>query len=155
MGDESFQAIGVTTATFVSIAIPSCSSSQSLSLYSTSRGLGIMLGQGGMCPTFVEVDSFLAGNSNTTLNQLVHVARTFPDRARECCQAAFEVVIMFHAHGEEVPRLLEGTTQASQEGSMFAGGGHEGLCSRHQASVIAGVRTYDVLAKSGVPVTRK
>lgn len=88
-------------------------------------------------------------------NQLVQVARTCPDRVRGfALQATFEVAIKVCTHGEEVPYLLEGTTRASRATSIVADEGHAKLGGRHQDSIIAGVRTHDLLARSGVLAAR-
>ena len=73
-----------------------------------------MAKQSDVYPDVVDVDNFIAGNSDSVYNQLVWVALRHPTRTREfAVKAATEVAARFCTHGEEVPRSLEGTTSAS------------------------------------------
>lgn len=85
-----------------------------------------------MYPTFVEADIFLAGIPDAIFAQIVHTARTSPDRAWELARlGASEVAVIFCIHGEEALRPLEGTTTASRAASIIARGVYKGLCGRY------------------------
>ena len=115
-----------------------------------------MKGQSDAYPDAVEVDSFMAGHHDAVYKQLVSVAVRHPRRTREFAQqAAVDLATRFCTHGKEVPRSSEGTTSASRAASIAADGGHKGLCGKHQAHIIARVRTGQVIARYGTPIATK
>ena len=115
-----------------------------------------MEGHGNSHSVTLIVDEYIAGRSDVIYVQLVNVARTCPDRLREFAkEAAREVATRYCEHGDEAPRVLEGRTTASRAISIEAYGGHGGLCGKHQADTIAGVRTRDVLARNDLALANK
>ena len=107
-------------------------------------------------PDAPDVDGYINGNQNAIYVQVIHVERMFPERIREfLVTAARSVASRFCEHGEQAPRILEGNTLEARAISKAAHGGHRGLCGKHQAHIIAGVRTDVVMSKHGAPIANK
>lgn len=102
------------------------------------------------------VEAFLAGGKDgetAIYRQLVRVASfSGPARAREfALRAARAVAEEYCTHGDTAPRILDGITRASRLASKDANGGHNGLCGKYQADVIAAVDTQEVVLRYGDP----
>lgn len=98
-------------------------------------------------PNVVAAEGYFGGDSQAVARQFLTVCRHYPERAREFAMSAAYVVGERCCTHEGAPVCLP--TGLEGEDLVVAAANHTGLCGKHQADVIAAVKTGAVVAKWG------